>query len=53
MSREGKAIESESRSMASYGWGWHQGLSENRYEGTVWEDGNVLKLHYNDGFATQ
>ena len=44
MSRKGKFIDIESRSMIAWGWGQEWGVTANGQEGTSWSDRNGLKL---------
>lgn len=48
MSTEGKSIETESRLVVVWSWGWEQSLTINGLEGSYWGDENVLKLNYGD-----
>ena len=48
MSTEDKSIETESRLVVVWSWGWEQSLTINGLEGSYWGDENVLKLNYGD-----
>ena len=52
MSRTGRSIETESRSVVAWGWGRENGSDCSWCWGLFWDDGNVLELDSNDGCTT-
>lgn len=49
MSRKSRPTEMENTVVVAWGWGVRVWLTVNRYTGTFWDNGNVLKLDSVDG----